>query len=184
MTKPLWLVPVGVRERSGHGSAGRGVEGGRVLVGSVEIRMRPAVVADGGWLRALHKAAYAVLSGQLYDARAEAWQGGFFAGRISHPVDLFVVEQDGRDAGAVYLENRPDAVLIESLEVLPECQGRGVGTGILKWVLGHAAGRGLPVVLQVHKANPQAQRLYQRLGLSVVGETQTHYRMRSGEERT
>jgi ribosomal protein S18 acetylase RimI-like enzyme len=152
------------------------------VVGGDEVRIRPAIVADGEWLKALHKVAYASLSEQLQDPRAEAWQDGFFAGRIAHPIDLFIVERDGKDVGAVYLENRPDAVFVESLEVLPEHQGRGVGTSTLKWVLRHAARLGSYVGLQVHKQNPHAQSLYRGIGFTVIGETATHYRMCSAEE--
>jgi ribosomal protein S18 acetylase RimI-like enzyme len=152
------------------------------VVGGDEVRIRPAIVADGEWLKALHKVAYASLSEQLHDPRAESWQNGFFAGRIAHPIDLFIAEHDGKDVGAVYLENRPDAVFVESLEVLPEHQGRGVGTSTLKWILRHAARLGLHVGLHVHKGNPHAQSLYRRNGFTVIGETATHLRMRSTEE--
>ncbi len=151
-------------------------------MGGDEVRIRPAIVADGEWLKALHKVAYALLSEQLHDPRAEAWQQGFFAGRIAHPIDLFIAEHNGKDVGAVYLENRPDAVFVESLEVLPEHQGRGVGTSTLTWVLQYAARSDSRVGLQVHKRNPQAQSLYLAIGFTVCGETATHYRMRSAEE--
>lgn len=149
------------------------------MSGDFEMRIRPAVAADRDWLRSLHKEAYAVLVGCLYDSRSDAWQGGFFAARFAHPVDLFIIEADGNGVGAVYIEDRPESVFVESLEVLPEYQGRGAGSFALKWVVRWAASTGRPVTLQVHKVNSEAQRLYAKLGFEVIGETETHQRMRS-----
>ncbi|MBU3987594.1 GNAT family N-acetyltransferase [Propionicimonas sp.] len=143
------------------------------------MRIRPAVAADRDWLRSLHQEAYAVLSGRLYDSRARAWEAGFFTARIAHPVDLFIIEADGGGVGAVYIEDRPESVFVESLEVLPDHQGRGAGSFALKWVVRRAASAGQPVTLQVHKVNSEAQRLYAKLGFEVIGETETHQRMRS-----
>lgn len=145
-----------------------------------EVGIRPATAEDREWLRTLHTAAYAVLSGQLYDERADAWQRGFFSARIAHPVDVFIVSKDGTDVGAVYLEDRPECVFVESMEVLPEHQGRGAGSGALRWLLGQAGQTGRAVALQVHKANTRAQSLYERVGFSVVGKTETHYKLQSG----
>ena len=96
-------------------------------MGGDEVRIRPAVVANGEWLKALHEVAYASLSGQLHDPRAEAWQRGFFAGRIAHPVDLFIVEDgamvDLYEAGLVgkLVDTQTfDLRAIEDLRVNPD----------------------------------------------------------------
>ncbi len=144
-----------------------------------EMRIRPAVAADRDWLRSLHQQAYSVLVGCLYDSRADAWQSGFFAARIAHPVDLFIIEADGNGVGAVYVEDRPESAFIESLEVLPDYQGRGAGSFAVQWVVRRSASAGRPVTLQVHKVNSEAQRLYSKLGFEIIGETETHQQMRS-----
>ncbi|MEA5053253.1 MAG: GNAT family N-acetyltransferase [Propionicimonas sp.] len=141
--------------------------------------IRPATTADGEWLKSLHRAAYAVLSGQLYDERSDAWQRGFFSARIAHPADVFVVSQGGTAVGAVYLETRADSMFVESLEVLPEYQNRGAGSAALSWVVDRAAHEGLTVTLQAHKLNTRARNLYERLGFFVVSETETHVRLQS-----
>lgn len=142
-----------------------------------DLRLRPAATVDAEWLRKLHDAAYAVLCDHFYDERANAWQSGFFAARIAHPMNVFVIDRGGTDIGAIYLEDRPSELHVESLEVLPEHQGRGVGSTALRWVLNRAGQDGRTVSLQVHRDNSRARRLYERLGLSVLGETATHYRM-------
>jgi ribosomal protein S18 acetylase RimI-like enzyme len=60
--------------------------------------------------------------------------------------------------------------------VAPEHQGKGIGTRLISEVLQDAHSRGLAVRLRVLKVNP-AQRLYERLGFAVVGETETHHLM-------
>lgn len=156
----------------GSGGTRRRDESSRSL-----LRRRP-------WLRELHKAAYAFLSQRLYDERSDAWQRGFFAARIAHPVDLFILDRNGEDVGAVYLEQRPDELYIESIEVLPDRQRQGNGSAALSWVVQRAAQAGQVVTLQVHKGNPGAQRLYERHGFAVVGQTDTHVRLQTISAQT
>jgi ribosomal protein S18 acetylase RimI-like enzyme len=54
-----------------------------------------------------------------------------------------------------------------SIAVLPEYQGRGVGTRLLTHLLDFAMGKYSAVSLSVHQNNP-AIKLYQRLGFEVV----------------
>jgi ribosomal protein S18 acetylase RimI-like enzyme len=142
------------------------------------VRIRPAASADVERFREIHRAAYAELSGELYDARSAAWEHGFFAARLAHPVDIEVAVRSDAVVGAVYVEQRADEVYVESLEVSPDCQGRGVGSALLDWAAGWAIDRGLPVSLQVHRGNPHARRLHERLGFRVVREAGAHLEMR------
>ncbi|MCI1747864.1 MAG: GNAT family N-acetyltransferase [Acidipropionibacterium sp.] len=145
--------------------------------------VRPATSPDRDWLRDLHKAAYAVLSGELYDERAAAWERGFFTARTAHPIDVHIISEDGTDVGAIYLERRPDGVFIESLEIHPDHQGQGAGSAAIEWTVAESAKADLPVTLQVHKANLRARALYERQGFSPVGETATHVVMQSRSPR-
>jgi ribosomal protein S18 acetylase RimI-like enzyme len=57
--------------------------------------------------------------------------------------------------------------------LLPEFQNRGIGTAVLRELLAHAEGRGVPVQLGTLHAN-RAAALYRRLGFREIGRTQTH----------
>jgi ribosomal protein S18 acetylase RimI-like enzyme len=57
------------------------------------------------------------------------------------------------------------------------------GTAVMRRVLAEAASRGLPVTLQVLKANEGARRLYERLGFQVTGQVEHHLRMRHAGAR-
>ncbi len=87
-----------------------------------------------------------------------------------------IVEVDGRAVGVLSVERRPGTLFLANLQILPEEQGRGLGTAIISTLLAQASGSGISVTLQVLKVNP-ARRLYERLGFVIVGETTTHYLM-------
>jgi ribosomal protein S18 acetylase RimI-like enzyme len=60
---------------------------------------------------------------------------------------------------------------------MPEYQGRGIGTAILRDFVATAHRAGLPASLHVLRVNEAAQRLYRRLGFRVVSEVDVGYIM-------
>lgn len=80
-----------------------------------------------------------------------------------------VVEIQGRPIGMIKVTREPRGLRIVQLQLLPEHQGRGIGGALVGRVLERARAQGHPVLLSVLHANP-AQRLYRRLGFSVVGQ--------------
>ena len=88
-----------------------------------------------------------------------------------------VIVAAGTDAGILALTCEPDCLRVNQLLVLPEYQGEGVGTACMKHVLNDAAGRRLPVRLQVLKVNHRAIEFYRRLGFSDAGMDETHIQM-------
>ena len=86
-----------------------------------------------------------------------------------------VVVVDGHATGLLGVSEREWATFIDQIEIVPEYQGRGIGTALINEVLA----RGRPVELDVLKVNADARRLYERLGFRVTGETERHYHMRS-----
>jgi ribosomal protein S18 acetylase RimI-like enzyme len=88
-----------------------------------------------------------------------------------------VVVANGKEAGVLALSYEPDCVQVNQLLVLPDYQGKGVGTACMEHVIEDADGRGLAVRLQVLKVNPQAPGFYRRLGFRIVGEDDIHIRM-------
>ena len=49
---------------------------------------------------------------------------------------------------------------------MPEHQKKGIGSTVIQLLLREGRARHLPVTLEVEKDNPQAKRLYLRLGLA------------------
>lgn len=73
-----------------------------------------------------------------------------------------------------------DSLHIVELQLLPEMQGKGIGSAVVRHLIQHGAGLGLPVTLSVVPANPRAQRLYERLGFEVTGVEGPFVHMRHG----
>ena len=56
---------------------------------------------------------------------------------------------------------------LAGIQLLPEVQGRGIGTAIIEALKAEAAETGATVELGVEKDNPNARRLYHRLGFEI-----------------
>lgn len=78
-----------------------------------------------------------------------------------------VVEENGKPIGYVCVLQEGEYDFIEEIALLPEAQGRGIGTRLIRDILQTAQRRGVPVQLSVFASNP-AQALYARLGFEVT----------------
>ena len=88
-----------------------------------------------------------------------------------------VIVADGADVGILVVSKEPDCLRVNQLLVLPEYQGKEVGTACMRQVLDDAAGRKLPVRLKVLKVNRRASGFYRRLGFVDTGLDDTHVQM-------
>ena len=89
-----------------------------------------------------------------------------------------VVVVDGQDAGRLRVVRRRDLLEVAGLQLLPDHQGRGVGTAVVADVVAEARAGGRPVELGVEKDNPRARVFWERWGFSYVGEDETEHRLR------
>ena len=139
-------------------------------------KLRPAT--DGGYafLKHLHHTAMRDVVERTW-GWDEADQDRMFD-RGFKPQRCQVVVVDGRDAGQLVVDRRPDHLFLQTLYILPEFQGRGLGTAIIQDVLAEANRAGLPVALSVLRLN-RARRLYERLGFVATSEDETHFHMRT-----
>ena len=94
--------------------------------------------------------------------------------------DFRVIEVEGTDVGILALVRRPDCVNVKQMFLLPEHQGRGIGTACVKRLIAEAAASALPLRLQVLKVNDRAVAFYRRLGFGSTGESDTHILMERG----
>lgn len=160
-----------VNDRGGPGplanTVKKGTAPGRVgdIVAAYELR--PASEADFGFVFRLNKTNMRryveILRGWDDDAEREDLRSGFRPG-----VDQ-IITLAGEDIGRLVVERFPDRIEIRHIEILPEYQGRGIGSQVILDVLREAREAGLPVTLTVLNMNP-ARRLYERLGFRAVEE--------------
>lgn len=137
--------------------------------------LRPATAADYNFLFALHRAAMRAAIETIWGWHEE-WQQEYFREKFD-PQRRQIIQVEGRDAGVLVVERRPDELYLGLIELLPEFQGHGVGTAILRALIDQARAEGLPLTLHVLRSNGQARRLYERLGLRVVAEEGDRQRM-------
>lgn len=89
----------------------------------------------------------------------------------------YVIVSEGERVGRLRVVRPARHIEIAGLQVLPTYQRRGIGTAVIAALLHEGETRGVPVVLQVEKDNPEAKRLYLRLGFEQQGETRERFSM-------
>jgi ribosomal protein S18 acetylase RimI-like enzyme len=124
--------------------------------------LRPATAADRGFLFELNRQTMREYVEAVW-GWDDAFQARFFDEHFVPDGSRQIIQVDGCDVGMV--------------EVLPEWQGRGIGTSVVRSVLARGQQGAKPVVLRVLRVNQRARRLYEREGFEVVSETETHFRM-------
>ena len=87
-----------------------------------------------------------------------------------------IVLLDGFSAGRMIVHRTREALLLVDIALLPQHRNAGIGTALLRRILGEAAGSKKPLRLQVLKNN-RAERFYQRLGFVRTGESEMHWEM-------
>jgi ribosomal protein S18 acetylase RimI-like enzyme len=144
--------------------------------GSMMYTLRQVTVADYAFLFHLHRASMKDYVSQTWDWD-ERVQQTLFQERFE-PSLLQIVVVDGRDVGVLSIKQQSDTLVLANLQILPDSQKQGLGTAIIRALIWQASQQGISVSLQVLKVNP-ALKLYERLGFTVTGETDTHYLMKT-----
>lgn len=106
----------------------------------------------------------------------ETWQQNHFKENFQ-PEANKIIMLNSQDIGRIELFDRADEVRIGNIQILPEHQNKGIGKVIMLKIIQQAQDRKQCVTLQVLKVNP-ARRFYERLGFSVEGEDEAHFRMK------
>lgn len=135
--------------------------------------LRPANESDMPFCFALHRRTlrdHVIATWGRWDDD-DQWQR-FMAGFVASRSRILSV--GGADVGLLVVDKDTDPLRLLSIAILPEHQGQGLGTAVIRHVIAEAGDRA--VWLQVLKVNP-AIALYRRLGFRTVEETDTHFRM-------
>jgi len=94
-----------------------------------------------------------------------------------HGIDDRIILCGNEKAGRLIVSRNPEEIRLVDISLLPEYRNAGIGTSLIKALFAEADENGRAIRLQVDKANVEARRLYERLGFSLIGETQTHLQM-------
>lgn len=92
---------------------------------------------------------------------------------------ISVIVLDGSDIGYLKIDHMEREIFLANLHVHPDYQNQGIGSRILKSLLGEAEQQGVSVSLKILKVNQAARRLYERFGFSIEEEAEDYYLMRA-----
>ena len=140
-----------------------------------EMRIRPATSTDTSFLRQLHHRVYRDIVIRQFGSWDENAQDDWFEKGLAD-AEFSVVEENGEPIGAIGVRDAADRLHLVELQILPEFQGRGFGSTLLRTQIEQAQRTQRPIALRVLLEN-RAQSLYARHGFSISGRTDTHYLM-------
>ncbi len=136
------------------------------------ITRRPARSGDRTFARRAHHLGYRDAVERQFGSWDETAQDDFFAGDWSRG-GFEIIECDGQPCGYLAVDVEPEAVTVREIVLLPEVQGKGIGTGLLREAIDLARSRGTPAQLGALLENRSVD-LYRRLGFKEVGRDATH----------
>lgn len=142
----------------------------------IEYKFRNITPEDYEYIYELKKNAYKEYVIMNWGAWDEEAQKEYFKNFINAYKDTtYIIQTEGKDIGFYN-----DAMLdngnyeIGNICIIPEYQGKGIGTKILKDVIEEH--KEFNIEIQYFKQNPVGK-LYERLGFIPNGETKFHYQM-------
>jgi len=137
--------------------------------------IRPASAADIEFLTDVTVEATRAQGRLPADFEEGGWRAGFAEWHRNDLLEdesssLSVIELDGRPVGRLRVRRTPEVVELCGIQLHPSVQNRGIGTSIIVGLQAEAAARDVPLDLGVEQNNPNARRLYDRLGFTKIGE--------------
>lgn len=137
------------------------------------IRLRPASPSDLPFLLALRRL---TMTEHLQRVGAPTDDEAHHRRIGAHFEDAMIVcegmRADANPIGLLKVTRAAAEWHVHQIQIHPSRQGQGIGEAVLRELLAEAARAHVPVSLSVLHGNP-ARRLYERLGFSVVSETET-----------
>jgi ribosomal protein S18 acetylase RimI-like enzyme len=147
------------------------------------VRLREATDADNEFCLRLNVAAMREYVEPIYgwdiDVQRRYHDEWFAANRRSISI---IEDDDGASIGVLDLSDEGDHVYLSRIAILPEAQGRGVGSAVMEDLIG----RGRTIRLHVLTNNVDARRFYERFGFIVDPDSEREHHLsmrRSGGAR-
>ncbi|SRR5216684_4004419 len=124
-------------------------------------------VAAFGWNAAQQE----VFLRMQFNAQRRGYQAAY--PQADHQIICF----DGQPIGRIMVQRAADHAHLVDIALLPEYRDRGIGGALLRELAAESDRNHVPLRLQVHKTNPGARRLYERLGFIPCGEDEVYCQM-------
>ena len=145
-----------------------------------ELSLRKARANDSEFVFVVKKAAFSEYVKQVW-----GWDNSYqreLHNRRFAAQDVCIIQLHEVDIGFLAVSHTSDMLKVNQLFILPEYQGRGIGSACMTRIIDDANLEQKFVVLQVLKVNTRGITFYQRLGFTIVGESTTHVQMKKSPE--
>ncbi|HVX49314.1 MAG TPA: GNAT family N-acetyltransferase [Chitinophagaceae bacterium] len=137
--------------------------------------LRPATGADSDFFYMVKKTVLRKYIEEIW-GWDEDFQRDYHAQNYNAAVTYIVISGD--DAiGTIEVKEGETEIFISGLYLLPACQGKGVGSGIINTYIQKAFTNNKRVALEVLKLNTGAQKLYKRFGFKLQERDDIKYFM-------
>ena len=140
-----------------------------------ELSLRKADASDSEFVFTVKKAAF-----REYIEQVWGWDDNYqreLHNRRFAAQNVCIIQFRGTDVGFLATSSTLDTLKVNQLFILPEYQGKGIGSACMTCIIDDASLKVKPVALQVLKVNIRGITFYQRLGFAIVGESPTHFQM-------
>ena len=143
----------------------------------MNLSLQPAAQSDHEFLYRLHCATMRDYIDRTWGWDDDAQRSAFDIRLSTNPHQVILFDDD--PVGMLEIEHHPTELVIANIQVLPEYQGRGIGSAVIREVIELAQKSGAVTTLQVLEVNVRARRLYERLGFRETGKAAPHICMRA-----
>lgn len=140
-----------------------------------ELSLRKAYANDSEFVFAVKRAAF-----REYVEQVRGWDDTYqreLHNRRFAAQDVCIIQLRDVDVGFLAISCTSDPLKVNQIFILPEYQGRGIGSACMTRIIDDATLEQKSVALQVLKVNTRGIAFYQRLGFTIVGENPTHFQM-------
>lgn len=134
--------------------------------------LRPSGPDDKALVKHINDRCYRAVVIAQFGSWDDALQTTFFENKWN-PEKYDLIELAGDVIGVLSVVKAEDHWFLSEIQILPEHQGQGLGTQIIRDILDAAEVQSVPVTLQVLKKS-DAIALYERLGFGHTSATDTH----------
>ena len=141
---------------------------------SSEYTLQKATEADSQFLFELMKQTMQDHIVATWGEWDEDFQVAYFQKKFD-PEKNTIIVVDGEDVGGYMVTEDAEMVKLDRLFLLPEYQGQGIGSQIVKNILKEVTVKGKKLTLTVIKHNARVLPFYERLGLQVVSENEERF---------
>lgn len=131
------------------------------------MELLPASEQDRSFVEAIYFEAQRPIIEELFGWRGDAFESANFRNKFYHEQDTSIIVVDGEAVGWLAVQREPQRIYLDGIYLTASAQNRGIGTSILRTLMGEAKAARLPLSLSAAKIN-RAVALYKRLGFTAT----------------